>query len=284
MLKTWSTVPDLNRKNSGWLFLSKSGVLGRHREGLDPASSMILSPADQMRTGVGLRTEELYTHVLLITNCDEKLGASTHNKFDNRHFGILKIVPFTVKELKRRIPVRSLGGVWNTFWTITTQSFRSSCKLCQRIPQFTRVEYEPKTHSLHFAALHEPWVAVDTEKNERPKEQGAHEISISAQEISLFWRALRTTSRSAAVRVENEWLDCERRQRRSSANSIERRNAATESGIWRESIAHRARRAAAKKNDAKGKETKPRPKARHYWSDLDLATSEEEEDDDDDEW
>ncbi|KAJ7795072.1 hypothetical protein B0H14DRAFT_3496396 [Mycena olivaceomarginata] len=51
-----------------------------------------------------------------------------------------------------------------------------------------------------------------------------------------------------------------------------------------ERIAHRARRATVKKNAAAGKETKLRPKARQYWSDIELTTSESEEEDRDDEW
>jgi hypothetical protein len=46
---------------------------------------------------------------------------------------------------------------------------------------------------------------------------------------------------------------------------------------YRESIAHRARRAAVKKNAARGKVTKLRPKARQYWSDPELVTSDEED-------
>ncbi|KAJ7773601.1 hypothetical protein DFH07DRAFT_952648 [Mycena maculata] len=49
---------------------------------------------------------------------------------------------------------------------------------------------------------------------------------------------------------------------------------------FREQIAHRARRAAVKKNAAAGKKTTLRPKARQYWSDNDLDTSEDEEEDD----
>ncbi|KAK7050135.1 hypothetical protein R3P38DRAFT_3173195 [Favolaschia claudopus] len=45
---------------------------------------------------------------------------------------------------------------------------------------------------------------------------------------------------------------------------------------YRETIAHRARRALVKKNAAAGKETKLRPKARQYWSDIELMTSESE--------
>ncbi|KAJ7605672.1 hypothetical protein DFH06DRAFT_1150412 [Mycena polygramma] len=48
---------------------------------------------------------------------------------------------------------------------------------------------------------------------------------------------------------------------------------------FREQIAHRARRAAAEKNSALGKETKLRPKSRQYWSDPELASESEEEDD-----
>ncbi|KAF8208326.1 hypothetical protein K438DRAFT_1961819 [Mycena galopus ATCC 62051] len=53
---------------------------------------------------------------------------------------------------------------------------------------------------------------------------------------------------------------------------------------FRESIAHWARRAAVKKNAAQGKETKLRPKARQYWSDPELASSDEEEEDDNEGW
>ncbi|KAF8157471.1 hypothetical protein K438DRAFT_1986595 [Mycena galopus ATCC 62051] len=48
---------------------------------------------------------------------------------------------------------------------------------------------------------------------------------------------------------------------------------------FRETIAHRARRAAVKKNAEKGKDTVARPKARQYWSDPELVTSDEEEED-----
>ncbi|KAJ7264973.1 hypothetical protein B0H12DRAFT_1230606 [Mycena haematopus] len=67
----------------------------------------------------------------------------------------------------------------------------------------------------------------------------------------------------------------EQRQRHREAQKRYRENC-------RESIAHRARRAALKKNTEMGKDTKLRPKARQYWSDPDLATSDEEEEDD--EW
>ncbi|KAF8133491.1 hypothetical protein K438DRAFT_1998157 [Mycena galopus ATCC 62051] len=46
---------------------------------------------------------------------------------------------------------------------------------------------------------------------------------------------------------------------------------------YREQIAHRARRAAVARNAAAGKETKLRPKARHYWSDPELLTDDEED-------
>ncbi|KAJ7665760.1 hypothetical protein B0H17DRAFT_1336398 [Mycena rosella] len=49
---------------------------------------------------------------------------------------------------------------------------------------------------------------------------------------------------------------------------------------FREQIAHQARRAAAKKNTEAGKETKPRPKARQYWSDPELTSSNSEEEED----
>ncbi|KAJ7782429.1 hypothetical protein DFH07DRAFT_949233 [Mycena maculata] len=48
-----------------------------------------------------------------------------------------------------------------------------------------------------------------------------------------------------------------------------------------EQIAHRARRAAAAKNAAAGKETKHQPKARQYWSADKLESSEDEEEDND---
>jgi hypothetical protein len=50
---------------------------------------------------------------------------------------------------------------------------------------------------------------------------------------------------------------------------------------YREQIAHRARRAAVKRNAAGGKEIHLRPKARQYFSDPDLMTDEEEEEEDD---
>jgi hypothetical protein len=49
---------------------------------------------------------------------------------------------------------------------------------------------------------------------------------------------------------------------------------------YREQIAHRARRVAVQKNAAAGKETKLRPKARQYFSDPELMSSNEEEEDD----
>lgn len=48
-----------------------------------------------------------------------------------------------------------------------------------------------------------------------------------------------------------------------------------------EQIAHRARRAAAKKNIQAGKETKRRPKARQYWSDIEDGSEDDEEDGED---
>ncbi|KAJ7785190.1 hypothetical protein DFH07DRAFT_763792 [Mycena maculata] len=48
---------------------------------------------------------------------------------------------------------------------------------------------------------------------------------------------------------------------------------------FREQIAHRARRAAVKKNSLAGKKTILRPKARQYWSDEELDSSSEEEED-----
>ncbi|KAJ7765186.1 hypothetical protein B0H16DRAFT_1454366 [Mycena metata] len=48
---------------------------------------------------------------------------------------------------------------------------------------------------------------------------------------------------------------------------------------YREQIAHRARRASVRKNAAAGEDTKLRPKARQYWSDPELASSESEEED-----
>ncbi|KAJ7891649.1 hypothetical protein B0H14DRAFT_3428435 [Mycena olivaceomarginata] len=47
---------------------------------------------------------------------------------------------------------------------------------------------------------------------------------------------------------------------------------------YRETIAHRARRATVQKNAEAGRTTKPRPKARQYWSDLDVVSSDEEDD------
>ncbi|KAJ7148592.1 hypothetical protein C8R46DRAFT_1231085 [Mycena filopes] len=50
---------------------------------------------------------------------------------------------------------------------------------------------------------------------------------------------------------------------------------------YAESVAHRARRAAVRKNAAAGKTTVLRPKARQYYSDPELMTDSEEEDEDD---
>ncbi|KAJ7707973.1 hypothetical protein B0H14DRAFT_2646720 [Mycena olivaceomarginata] len=47
---------------------------------------------------------------------------------------------------------------------------------------------------------------------------------------------------------------------------------------YRETIAHHARRATVQKNAEAGRTTKPWPKARQYWSDLDLVSSDEEDD------
>ncbi|KAK7057361.1 hypothetical protein R3P38DRAFT_3168883 [Favolaschia claudopus] len=46
---------------------------------------------------------------------------------------------------------------------------------------------------------------------------------------------------------------------------------------FRETIAHRARLANEKKNSLKGRTTKRRPRARQYWSDPELQSSDEEE-------
>jgi hypothetical protein len=48
---------------------------------------------------------------------------------------------------------------------------------------------------------------------------------------------------------------------------------------FREAIAHRARRALLKKNAEQGRQTKLRPKARHYYSDEELITEESESED-----
>ncbi|KAJ6449251.1 hypothetical protein C8R47DRAFT_1230727 [Mycena vitilis] len=53
---------------------------------------------------------------------------------------------------------------------------------------------------------------------------------------------------------------------------------------WAEQIAHRARRAAARRNAALGKKTKPRPKSRQYYSDPELLTEEEDEESADEDW
>ncbi|KAJ7431149.1 hypothetical protein B0H11DRAFT_1942044 [Mycena galericulata] len=83
----------------------------------------------------------------------------------------------------------------------------------------------------------------------------------------------RAKGRERMARVHAAPTDAQRaRHREAQARYRER---------FREEIAHRARRAAVKKNAAAGKETKLRPKARQYWSadELDSDDSEEEEDD-----
>ncbi|KAJ7465324.1 hypothetical protein B0H11DRAFT_1922139 [Mycena galericulata] len=52
----------------------------------------------------------------------------------------------------------------------------------------------------------------------------------------------------------------------------------------REEIAHRARRAAVKKNAAAGKETKVRPKARQYSSADEDESDSDDSDEEDDDW
>ncbi|KAJ7715051.1 hypothetical protein B0H16DRAFT_1701867 [Mycena metata] len=76
------------------------------------------------------------------------------------------------------------------------------------------------------------------------------------------------------------------RARESSAQREERLNHHREAQKkyrerFREQIAHRARRAAVKKNESVGKATKLRPKARQYWSDPELITDDEEEEEED---
>ncbi|KAJ6494176.1 hypothetical protein C8R45DRAFT_1095130 [Mycena sanguinolenta] len=64
-----------------------------------------------------------------------------------------------------------------------------------------------------------------------------------------------------------------------SEKGITRPNVAMPKSDYRETIAHRARWANVQKNLVQGKDTKLRPKARQYWSDIDLLTSDEEDGD-----
>jgi hypothetical protein len=88
--------------------------------------------------------------------------------------------------------------------------------------------------------------------------------------------------RTIAAKAKKEWRACVLPQRRSNGRGTVRPSVATVNGpvlIMRchESIAHRARRALVKKNAERGKDTKLHPKARQYWSDLDLESSESED-------
>ncbi|KAJ7315235.1 hypothetical protein DFH08DRAFT_972259 [Mycena albidolilacea] len=53
---------------------------------------------------------------------------------------------------------------------------------------------------------------------------------------------------------------------------------------YREHIAHRARRKSAQENAVDGRVTKPRPKARHYWSADELDSDSSEESEGENEW
>ncbi|KAJ7920725.1 hypothetical protein B0H13DRAFT_2319005 [Mycena leptocephala] len=85
-------------------------------------------------------------------------------------------------------------------------------------------------------------------------------------------RREKTRLRMADLRAREN--DAEKEARR------ERHREAQRKYREREQIAHRARRAAVKRNAALGRETHLRPKARQYFSDPDLMTDEEEEEDD----
>ncbi|KAJ7787844.1 hypothetical protein B0H14DRAFT_2628986 [Mycena olivaceomarginata] len=88
-------------------------------------------------------------------------------------------------------------------------------------------------------------------------------------------------SRITAKKRGSEWLACVQPPRRSSGRNTRKHSAnivnVTTQAKYCESIAHRARRAAVKKNAVRGKVTKLRPKARQYWSDPELVTSDEED-------
>jgi hypothetical protein len=100
-------------------------------------------------------------------------------------------------------------------------------------------------------------------------------------------------SQKAAKESEKEWHESVPLRQRSSGRSTARLSGAIGSGKsasllfvisdnvcdrYRETIAHRARRATVQKNAEAGRTTKPWPKARQYWLDLDLVSSDEEDD------
>ncbi|KAJ7318848.1 hypothetical protein DFH08DRAFT_819733 [Mycena albidolilacea] len=94
-------------------------------------------------------------------------------------------------------------------------------------------------------------------------------IASTGKHLHLEESRKKTRERMARVRAA---LTEEQRERHREAQQRYRER-------YRERIAHRARRATVQKNAEAGRTTKPRPKARHYWSDLDLVSSDEEEDD-----
>ncbi|KAJ7847179.1 hypothetical protein B0H13DRAFT_1907425 [Mycena leptocephala] len=74
--------------------------------------------------------------------------------------------------------------------------------------------------------------------------------------------------------------DRQEKTRRRMAELRERETAAERAARYREQIAHRAWRAAIKRNEAEGKLTKLRPAMRQYYSDPELITDDEEEEQD----
>ncbi|KAJ7021708.1 hypothetical protein C8F04DRAFT_1195179 [Mycena alexandri] len=99
----------------------------------------------------------------------------------------------------------------------------------------------------------------------------AQQMPPSAQNSNLEERRRKGRERMAKLRAVQ--TDAQRERHREAQRQYRER--------YREQVAHRARRAAVKKNLAAGKETKLRPKARQYWSDPNLASSEEEDEDSD---
>ncbi|KAJ7042313.1 hypothetical protein C8F04DRAFT_1252285 [Mycena alexandri] len=88
-------------------------------------------------------------------------------------------------------------------------------------------------------------------------------------------RREKTRLRMAALRARESHLQKQEREARHREAQRKYREK------YREQIAHRARRAAVRKNKAAGKAMKLRPKARQYWSDPELMTDDEEEEEDD---
>ncbi|KAJ7105091.1 hypothetical protein C8R43DRAFT_963675 [Mycena crocata] len=82
----------------------------------------------------------------------------------------------------------------------------------------------------------------------------------------------RASGRERMARLRADQTEAQRERHRECQRRYRER--------FREQIAHRARRAAERKNASQGKITKRRPKGRQYWSDPELATESEESEDD----